>query len=392
MLQWLDIARNQAEEKFRSLPAPNQKDENFRFTSLNFPELGSAKGKEIQMPAEMEESAVLTLAQDLAERKGEVKGALFTDLIQAATLNGALLKQKLKGDPFPQDKFSQLTLARWKNGTFLHVPAGVKMGTVRTCAQIEAGENYYRHFIALEEGAEATWIQESTGSEEESFLGDLVEVQLGKGSKLHWIQFQRLSGNTKSVVRQKVLLGEGSHLKVTPLYIGGSLSQIRMDNQLEESSEIEMMGAARGEGNQHFDFWVDMNHVGSNSKSQMNFHFVMGGGSRGIFNGLIQIRKESLNCEASQKSKTLLLGAKATVHAIPKLIIQTDQVKCSHGASASSINPEQLHYLRSRGISASEAEKMIVSGFTEPVLDRFPVESLRGRAEAGLNRKLDCYQ
>jgi Fe-S cluster assembly protein SufD len=392
MLQWLDIARNQAEEKFRSLPMPNQKDENFRFTTLNVPELGGATAKQIQMPLEMEESCVLTLSQESAERKGEVPGALFTDLIRTATLNGTLLKQKLKGDPFPQDKFSQLTLARWKNGTFLHVPAGVKMGVVRSVSQVDAGENYYRHFIALEDGAEATWIQETVGGEEEAFLGDLVEIHLGKGAKLNWIQLQRLGGNTKSAVRQKVTLGEGSHLKVTPLYVGGLLSQVRMHNQLEESSEIEMMGAARGEGNQHFDFWVDMDHVGSNSKSQMNFHFVMGGGSRGVFNGLIQIRKESLNCEASQKSKTLLLGTKATVHAIPKLIIQTDQVKCSHGASVSSINPEQLHYLRSRGISASQAEKMIVSGFTEPVLDRFPVEGLRGRAEGSLDRKLDRYQ
>ncbi len=390
MLDWLQITRNQAEEKFRSLPEPTGKDENFRFTQIPLPNLGEAIESKAQ-DLGGEEKANLFLNQVQADKKGETVG-IFSDLPRALTLNTDLVKQKWKQDAFANDKYSQLIFARWKNGTFYHVPSGMKDEPVRTHSFVSKGENYYRHLIVLEDGAEATWIQESSGTEDEAFLGEFVEIQLGKNAKLHWVQLQRLGGNTRSVLRQRVVAGEGSKLKMTPLFVGGSQGQLRLESQLMENAEVELFGAARGEGNQHFDFWVDVLHLGSRSKSQMNFHFVMGGGSKGIFNGLIHIPKNSLGCEASQKSKTLLMGAKSTVHAIPKLIIQTDQVKCSHGASVSTVNPEQLHYLRSRGISATEAEKMIVAGFTEPVLERFPLESLQGRAEAALGRKLDLYQ
>jgi Fe-S cluster assembly protein SufD len=123
----------------------------------------------------------------------------------------------------------------------------------------------------------------------------------------------------------------------------------------------------------------------------MEMGFVMGDSSRAVFNGLIQVRKGTNDCNSNQRSKSLLLGGKATVHAIPKLIIQTDAVKCSHGASVSSVNPEQIHYLQSRGISRSEAESMIIRGFTEPVLERLPTEGLAARAEAALDQKRGAW-
>ena len=390
MQDWLEVLRNQAEQRFQSLPLPSGKEENFRFTPLTLPSLGEAKESHLK-EAMGDENSCLVIDQTSAKKIGESNG-IFLDIQKASVLHPELLRQKWKNDAFAEDKFSQLIFSRWKNGTYFQLASGKKEEVLRTHSLVAPGENYYRHLIVLEDGAEATWIQECSGTEDEAFLGEYVEVQLGKGAKLHWVQLERLGGNTKGIFRQKIVAGEGSQLKITPLYVGGSLAQSRWDFQLQQDSEIELFGSARGEGNQHFDFWMDVHHVGSRSKSAMNFHFVMGGGSKGIFNGLIHIPKTSFDCDASQKSKSLMLGPKATVHAIPKLIIQTDQVKCSHGASVSSINPEQLHYLRSRGIPAGEAEKMIVSGFTEPVLERFPVESARGRAEAALERKLDLYQ
>ena len=80
-------------------------------------------------------------------------------------------------------------------------------------------------------------------------------------------------------------------------------------------------------------------------------------------------------------------SAGASVHAIPRLLIATDAVKAAHGASVSSVNPEQLHYLQSRGIPRAEGEKMIVRGFTEGVLERFPAGAVQARAEALLEAK-----
>lgn len=397
MLNWLDIARNQAEERYRSLPAPTPKDENFRFTNLDFPQ-GSVITGAAAIPVDLssldeEEQALLTISGEEAEIKGEAPGVLFTDLMRAAVLGSESMRTRLgDGKLFPQDKFAQLTAARWKNGAFLHVPAGVKCEKpLRVAAVASGAEDQSRNLIILEEGAEAIFIQESYSEEGDRLAGELTEVRLGKNAKLHWVILQRLGAGTRALIRQRIDLAPGAELKVTPMHFGGSLVQVRQEAHLDEESSLELLGAARGDGNQHFDFWLDVDHFGSKSMSQMEMGFVMGDSSRAVFNGLIQVRKGTVECNSNQKSKSLLLGGKATVHAIPKLIIQTDAVKCSHGASVSSVNPEQVHYLQSRGISRAEAESMIIRGFTEPVLDRLPTEGLAARAEAALDQKRGAW-
>jgi Fe-S cluster assembly protein SufD len=391
MADWLQIAKNQAEERFRSLAEPTAKDENFRFTRLELP-LEGASCQSFAPPAEFsvrdeDELGLLSLQGEETQAFGQVPGALFTDLKRAAILGSDVMRSRWR-NLFEQDRFAQRTAARWQNGVFFHVPAGVRLGkAVRVAFTASGAEAQYRNLVILEDGAEATLVVECFSDDAARFLGELTEIRLGAGAKLHLVVLQRLGMSTTAVVRQSVNLGVGAQLKVTPLHLGGGSLQVRLDTHLGEKAELDLSGAARGNGAQHFDFWLDANHEGSRSLSEMNFCFVMGDSSRAVFNGLIQIRKEALDCSASQKSKSLLLGAKATVHAIPKLIIQTDAVKCSHGASVANVNPEQIHYLQSRGIKKVEAERMVVRGFTEPVLDRLPYESLRGRAEAALYSK-----
>jgi Fe-S cluster assembly protein SufD len=150
---------------------------------------------------------------------------------------------------------------------------------------------------------------------------------------------------------------------------------------------LEAEAAASGVRDQHFDFWLDIHHRAPRTTSETNYWFVMNERARAIFNSLVHIHKDANDCAASQKSKSLLLGAKASVHSDPKLIIQNDAVKCSHGASISSVNPEQVNYLQSRGISRPEAERMIVRGFTEHVFTRVPSEAFQARAAAMLDGK-----
>lgn len=393
--EWLDIARNHAEERYRSLPLPTAKDEAFRFTPLT--DLSGAAAEELSVPVaadlsslDSEEGALLLLNGEEASLQGSTAGFVFTDLFKAVLLGVDHVRSRLRDENlFPQDKFAQLTSARWKNGAFLHVPAGVKVAQpLRAASAVTSAEEHSRFLIVLEEGAEATFVQETWSPEGDRLATELTEVRLGKNAKLHWVQLQRYGSATKAMVRQRIELAEGADLKITPVHLGAGKIQVRQDIVLAgEGSNLEVEGAARGSGTQHFDFWMDVDHAAPRAKSQTNFWFVMGDASRAIFNGLIHIRKNAFDTDAGQRAKSLLLGAKATVHAIPKLIIQTDAVKCTHGASVSSVNPEQVHYLQSRGISRPEAERMIVRGFTEPVLVRLPTEELQARAEAALDRK-----
>lgn len=398
MLDWLNIARNQAEERFRSLPFPSGKDENFRFTSLEYNEKENGNNGGGLAPSSLplnvcaldgDESALLLLNGEDAVYMGESPGILFTDILRAATLGSESIRPRLKdAELFKDDKFAQLSSARWKNGAFVHVPAGVRHAKpIRFVTNAQAGEDHFRHLLVLEEGAEAVVIQESWSDGAERFVGELTEVRLGKNSRLHWIVLQQLGVNTSAVIRQRLELGEGSELRFTPLHLGGKTVQTRQETHLSKGSFLDTQGAARGDGQQHFDFWLDVKHEGSKSRSDMDYWYVMAGKSKGVFNAQVEVKKDAADCESSQRSKTLLLGH-GSVHSIPKLIIKTDAVKAAHGASVSSVNFEQLHYLQSRGIPRGEAEKMITRGFTEVVVDRFPHAGLQARAEALLETKL----
>jgi len=391
---WLQIARNQAEERFRSLPFPAPKDENYRFTPIAYREGVAAVSAAGDVPPaiaalDAEEGALLLLDGDECTVLGQAQGFLFTDLLRAATLGSEAVRLRLReSDLFKDDKFAQLTSARWKNGAFLHVPAGVKVTKpVRLAACARESEEHHRNLIVLEEGAEAVLIQECWGNDDLRFVGELTEVKLGRNSRLHWVVLQNQGAATDSVVRQRIEIGAGAELRYTPLHLGGKLTQVRQETHLAgEGASLETQGAARGGETQHFDFWLDARHESPRSQSNMDYWFVMAGKSRGVFNGQIEVKHGATDCESSQRSKSLILGS-GVVHSIPKLLIKTDAVKAAHGASVSSVNFEQIHYLQSRGIPRAEAERMIVRGFTEGVVDRLPTEGLRGRADAALDRK-----
>lgn len=390
----MQIARNQAEERFNSLPFPSPKDENFRFTPLEYRPLASEVTTGTAMPASIstldtEEACLLVVDGEEAVSHGQCPGMLVTDLLRAATLSSEAVRLRLKNDDlFRDDKFAQLSAARWKNGAFVHVQAGVKAAKpIRILTGAPTAEEHYRNLIILEEGAEAVVIQEGWSDGAARFLGELTEVKLGRNSKLHWVALQQYGETTEALIRQRVEIGEGAELRFTPLHLGSRIVQMRQEVHLAgEGAQFETQGAARGDRHQHFDLWLDIRHEKARTRSHMDYWFVMAGKAKGVFNGQVEVKTDAPDCESSQRSKTLLLGS-GSVHSIPKLIIKTDAVKCSHGASVSSVSFEQLHYLQSRGIPRAEAERMIVRGFTETVMDRFPTETLRGRAEAILDAK-----
>jgi Fe-S cluster assembly protein SufD len=330
------------------------------------------------------------LKGETAVFEGNAAGIQFTDLKRAALLNSEWIRAHFRdGALFSDDKFAQLARARWKNGALLHIPAGAKPEkALRFVAAPETAEEHFRHLIVLEEGAEAVVVQESWSDEGARFVGELTEIRLGRNSKLHWVVLQQFGAATEAWLRQRLDLAEGAELRITALHLGGKLLQVRQEAHLAaKGAALEAKVAARGDLNQHFDFWMDVRHEGSRSQSAMDFWFVMADRAKAVFNGQVDVAPDALECDASQRSKSLLLGEKASVHAIPKLLIRTDAVKCSHGASVSSVSPEQLHYLQSRGIPRSEAEQMIVRGFTEPVVSRMPGAGLQARADRGLDAK-----
>ena len=394
--------KKQAEARFQALPMPEAKDENFRFTNLEnfvFPNSESKNEPHGKLPQEFQvcdegEEILLTVQNENAKKvfakAAKKQDIYFTDLLTAAEEKPELLQKYLPlAKDFEKDKFAQLTAARWQNGAFLFISKNTSVELPLRAALWKGKDNfYYRNIIVLEEGAQAKFIEELSGDDTDSLVAGSTEIFLGENAQLSYAQVQRLGRETKFFQRQYVHVGKNSHALLTPIYLGGKKGQVRQDIHYEaEGGNVEIKGAARGDHEQHFDFWMNANHEVPNTSSALDFWFVMADKARAIFNGMIRITHEGANTSAYQKCRSLMLSPKATVHAIPKLEIATDAVKCSHGASVSMINPEQVHYLQSRGIPREEAEQMIIRGFTEFVMERLPTEALYERVDALLSAK-----
>ena len=382
MNAWFETVRNEAEKKVNHLPFPTNKNENFRFTRFEESELVSSGAPLREAEAINlfpEELAVLDSAG--AKILGNCDGFTFTSLAEAVNGGNELAKRILcDSKTFVEDKFAQLAKARWTNGIFMHVPAGTKIGKPLRALQ---NLSHARSIVVLEKESEAILFQEFSGK----VNLDLLEVKLAAFSKLHLIMFQNISDDSAACLRQNFVLEKGSELTITMIQLGGKTVQVRSQIELlGECAKVDIKGAIKNSGDQHTDLWLEVDHLGSRSESSLDFSYVMNERSSGVFNGLLKVLPQAKDCSAVQKSRGLLMGNKSTMHAIPRLIIQTDEVKCSHGASIATINPEQIHYLQSRGITKADGERMIERGYLENILKRIENSDYYDRIESALER------
>ena len=110
--------------------------------------------------------------------------------------------------------------------------------------------------------------------------------------------------------------------------------------------------------------------------------------ARSVYQGLIQVSEAAQRTDAYQANRNLLLSDRARADSIPGLEILANDVRCTHGATIGHVDEEQMYYLMARGLPRSEAQRLIVEGFFAPVLDRIPLESVRGQLRQEIARKI----
>ena len=152
-------------------------------------------------------------------------------------------------------------------------------------------------------------------------------------------------------------------------------------------SESRMVGLCFGDGRQRADHHTVQDHRGAHTASDIDFRVVLAGKARSAYTGVIRIAQDAPYCEAFQENRNLLLSDGCKADSIPELEILTDEVRCKHGATAGPIDPDQLFYISSRGLSPDDATKMIVTGFLEAALANIP-ESLGDPIREELARRL----
>ncbi|NMC12070.1 MAG: SufD family Fe-S cluster assembly protein [Chloroflexi bacterium] len=150
-----------------------------------------------------------------------------------------------------------------------------------------------------------------------------------------------------------------------------------------------MSGFYFSNGVQHFDHDTQQNHLAPHTTSDLLFKGALRDRSYSVWQGMIYVAPKAQKTDGYQANRNLTLSPEARADSIPGLEILADDVRCTHGATVGKIDADQMFYLQSRGISKKDAEKLIVEGFFDPIMQRIPFDGVRSRFQNAISKKLE---
>jgi Fe-S cluster assembly protein SufD len=321
-------------------------------------------------------------------------GVTVLPLAEAARKAPALVERLLGGTVrLDESRFTGLNAALLAGGAFVHVPEGVAVPRpIRILISRQTPDlgTFPRVVVALEKGSSANVIEEcySAGEPGVGVNVGVSEITVGPEATLHLATLQRWGANVYHFGVERVRVARDARFHWTFAGLGGKLTKLDMEMHLNgEGSEAKFSGCYFGNETQHFDFHTFQNHVAGHSTSDLLFKGALRGRARMVYQGLIKVHKDAQRSDAYQANRNLILSDKARADSIPSLEIEANDVRCTHGATVGQVDEDQIFYLMARGLSRRDAERLIIAGFFEPVLERIPAESLRSLVTEAVERK-----
>jgi Fe-S cluster assembly protein SufD len=403
-------------EAFTSLPMPTTNDEPWRRTdlrgmpagvfrlpqqldqkSLDFPEpptellaplAGESHGGQIILGAK---SSKVELDPALA-----ASGVIFTDLRTAEREHPEILEKVLgKIVPADEGKFAALAGALATNGVLVYIPRDLEVEKPLHSVLWGPGINlaYLSHVLVwIEDGASLTYVHEAASHTEaagQSLHAGIVEVHVGDRANLRFVELQSWGEHVWNFSHERVKVGRDANLDWIFGAIGSHLtknfSEIDLDGQ---GATGRMSGFYFTDGVQHLDHDTQQNHLAPNTTSDLLFKGALRDKSRSVWQGMIYVAPGAQKTDGYQANRNLVLSRQARADSIPGLEILADDVRCTHGATVGKIDPDQVFYLSSRGIPYQDAERLIVEGFFDPIMQRIPFEGVRTRFQDAIEEKL----
>jgi len=307
----------------------------------------------------------------------EKSGLIFKDLNSAVTENEELVKTylgRLIGAGF--GKFEALNMAQWNIGFFLYVPDNMVIERpIRINRHPGGAFTAARLLAVIGKNSEVTIIDDFSGDPRviDPSANTVTEIFAGDLSRVKYVNLQRLFPRCISYHTERAEIGQGATIYPVFAGVGGAISKVNAGTILNgRGAGSRMYGIVFGDDKQLFDYHTMHHHKANESTSNINFKVILKDKATSSYTGLIRIEKETVNCEAYQENRNLLLNKGTRAESIPELEILADQVRCTHGATMGPIDPEMLFYLQSRGISPEDAVRVVVSGFVEPTISALP--------------------
>jgi Fe-S cluster assembly protein SufD len=404
--------RERAFEEFTGLPVPSQETEEWRYTDLSTLELDFepfAAGGDAE---DLNRHGLLRAAAVVGERAGlqiqrnsevistrragglEERGVWFGDLEAAAAARPELVEPYLHQlVPTKRTMFTALHGAFRTGGTLLYVPPDTSLGLpLQTLTYLDAdgGAVFPHTLLVVDRGSEVTFLDRYASPDLTRGFSDAVtEIFVGDGAHVRYAAMQDWGSGVTHLSVVRATVGRDAELRTLSIGFGADLARVENEVVLAEPGGFsEQLGVFFADGTQHFDHRSIQDHVAEHCTSDLLYKGALRDHSRAVYSGWVHVRPNAQKTDAMQTSRNIVLSEHAKADAIPNLEIEANDVRCGHAASVGPVDEDAIFYLESRGIPRVEAERLIVTGFFQEVLDRVTIDEVREGAEAAIADEL----
>jgi Fe-S cluster assembly protein SufD len=383
-------------ERYQALPFPTTTDEPWRFTDLKGfdpdsyasngqgPGPGPGPGAATSM-LDLDVAAFATVSEDGIEIERAPEGVRFEPLADhelLGTLVGA------------DEKFAAHNAALWEHGLLVQVPKGVVLEQplyVRISNTREGGALFWRLLVVAEPESRFSVVEEyaSSSAALSGYSNAVSELFVGQGAKVEYVSLQNLSQETWHFASHRAQVGRDAELDWVAGGFGSKKGKTRIQNDLAgPGATSRVTGAYFADGDQHLDYDTFQEHIAPNTTSDFAFKGALRDHATAVWRGMIKVEPEAQKTNAYQENRNLILSENAHADSIPGLEIEANDVRCTHGATISPVNRDELFYAMARGISRGEAERLIVRGFFTDVLNRIEMEPVRQAVTEALEARI----
>jgi Fe-S cluster assembly protein SufD len=204
-----------------------------------------------------------------------------------------------------------------------------------------------------------------------------VDLHVGDGARLRFLTVQSLDHAASVVVHQRVHLGRDSTSRIGEVGLGANLGRLDLGIDLNgDGASSEVVGIYFGEGDQTLDYRMLIDHHGRRTSSDVFLKGAVEDDAQSVFTGLLRIEKEATRTSTFETNRNLVLSDNAKAQSVPNLEILCDDVVCGHASSVGPLEKDHLYYLQSRGLGRERAERLLIRGFFQEVIDRLPLANV----------------
>src|SRR5437870_8753481 len=409
---WFRDQQRAAWQQFEALPNPTRKDQAWRFANVNLLDLAPFK---ISGPlSEDDRESVLKYSRGLGEYAARMifandqlierdvvsenlkkRGVIFQPLERAMVEHTDLFRRYFMSTEaaLGSAKFAALHQALVSSGTFLFVPRGVEIEAPIEIFHWLRGENVsvFPHLLLVaHELAKVTVVEHFRSCDQRApgFACGVNDLIAGPGAKVTYVCAQNWGNNVVALQMNTTAVDHGASAMSLNLNLGSRYSRFESLSRLVgEGARSDLLAVAVAMNEQEFDARTLQDHISPQTASDLLYKNALDDRARCTFGGLIRVEPHAHFTDAYQKVRNLLLSDDSEANSMPGLEILADNVRCTHGATSGQINEEEMFYLRSRGIPVPVAQRLIVTGFLNEVIQRLDQPSIADYLRGLIDRK-----